>query len=102
MTINNGAFEFSHGPTGYERSPTGKIEQWGQGVTDANGDINVVFPKRFPNACFNVAANHVGLGAAMVIVIHGSMTQDGVKLRAFNETGGTYPGWLVYWHATGK
>ncbi|MCS3393658.1 hypothetical protein NX868_11330, partial [Burkholderia thailandensis] len=42
------------------------------------------------------------LGAATVIVVHGSLTQDGVKLRAFNETGGTYPGWLVYWRATGK
>lgn len=102
MTINNGAYEFSHGAAGYERSPTGRIEQWGQGATDANGEVSIVFPKRFPNACFNVAANHVGLGAATVIVVHGSLTQDGVKLRAFNETGGTYPGWLVYWRATGK
>ncbi|WP_445707321.1 gp53-like domain-containing protein, partial [Burkholderia thailandensis] len=53
--------EFSHGGAGYERSPTGRIEQWGQGATDANGEVSIVFPKRFPNACFNVAANHVGL-----------------------------------------
>ncbi|ACR32497.1 gp53-like domain-containing protein [Burkholderia glumae] len=94
-------FSSSLAATGFQRLPTGYIEQWGSGVTDANGEINFVFPKRFPTACFNVVGNHAGVGAAMMIVVDGTMTQNGVKVRVSNDAGVTGQYWKVFYRAIG-
>ncbi|AJK46305.1 hypothetical protein BGL_1c17960 [Burkholderia plantarii] len=101
LTIDTGAFEHHHDNEGYERSPTGKIEQWGSGITNSDGEIFVRFPKRFPKACYNVVANHIGSGAAMVISLFGTLTQNGVTLRVFNQLGDKSAGWEVCWRAIG-
>jgi len=42
---------------GFQVLPSGLIMQWGQVLTDINnGFINVVFPVKFPTACFSVQA----------------------------------------------
>ncbi|MCA8314451.1 hypothetical protein LGN43_09180 [Burkholderia multivorans] len=96
------SFDATLDVSGSQRLPSGYIEKWGTAVTDSNGEVTIVFPKRFPNAAFNAVANHAGSGAAMVILLYGSLTQDGVRFKVFNEKGLSQSGWLVYWRVLGK
>lgn len=44
---------FSHGANGYDRRPSGLIDQWGTtGTIGAGGSQFVTFPLAFPNACY--------------------------------------------------
>ncbi|WP_080431010.1 gp53-like domain-containing protein [Burkholderia ubonensis] len=96
------AFDATLDVNGSQRLPSGYIEKWGSGTTDANGEVSVVFPKRFPNAALNAIAMHSGLGAAMVIEIYGTLTQDGVRFKATNYTGASSAGWMIRWRVLGK
>lgn len=96
------AFDATLDVSGSQRLPSGLIEKWGTATTDANGEITIVFPKRFPNAAFSAVANHSGGGAAMVILLNGSLTQDGVRFKVFNDSGMMQPGWIIYWRVLGK
>ncbi|AJY18216.1 hypothetical protein L0Z13_08635 [Burkholderia multivorans] len=96
------SFDATLDVNGSQRLPGGLIEKWGIAATDANGEVTIVFPKRFPNAALNAVANHAGGGAAMVILLNGSLTQDGVRFKVFNDSGMTQPGWIVYWRVLGK
>ncbi|MCA8285763.1 gp53-like domain-containing protein [Burkholderia vietnamiensis] len=96
------AFDATLDVSGSQRLPSGLIEKWGVAKTDVNGEITIVFPKRFPNAAFSAVANHAGGGAAMVILLNGSLTQDGVRFKVFNDSGMTQADWVVYWRVLGK
>ncbi|MGE8577518.1 MAG: gp53-like domain-containing protein [Burkholderia contaminans] len=97
-----GGFEATLDVNGSQRLPSGYIEKWGTGTTDANGEVAVVFPKRFPAAVFSATANHSGGGAAMVVILNGTLTQDGVRFKVFSDGGLTQSGWIIHWRVLGK
>ncbi|WP_207867403.1 hypothetical protein [Pseudomonas sp. 58(2021)] len=53
-------FASSISGSGWAKNANGLIEQWGSGVTDANGYVYVTFPIPFPNAPRNITPMHVG------------------------------------------
>ncbi|WP_053117707.1 hypothetical protein [Pseudomonas sp. P1.31] len=86
---------------GYQKHASGNIEQWGSVFTDASGDAVVKFPISFPNALYSCVTTHVGSGAAMVIVVGGSETKQGVRLRVRDAANGVSAGWTVFYVAKG-
>ncbi|MCX2542218.1 phage tail protein [Pseudomonas sp. COW5] len=89
------------GNPGYQKHASGNIDQWGFGTTDANGEMWVSFPISFPNAFFSCVATHVGGDGAMVIVIGGSATKQGVRLKVRNALNQVAAGWTVFYFAKG-
>lgn len=54
------AFPHSHGINGWEKTPTGKIEQWGDtGIIQPNSWGEVVFPIAFPNRCMDIQVTYM-------------------------------------------
>lgn len=86
---------------GFERKPSGLIEQWGYGISDASGNLYVTFPVSFPGAMRNIVATHVGGAGAIVICVGGSATKQGVTLRIQEGISGSPGVWGVYWRAIG-
>jgi hypothetical protein len=86
---------------GYQKHASGNIDQWGTGTTDANGEMWVNFPVSFPNGFFSCVANHVGGEAAIVIVVGGSATKQGVRLKVRNALNQPGAGWTVFYFAKG-
>lgn len=89
------------GNPGYQKHASGNIDQWGFGTTDANGEMWVNFPTSFPNAFFSCVANHVGGEGAMVIVVGGTATRQGVRLKVRNAVNQPGAGWTVFYFAKG-
>lgn len=89
------------GSPGYQKYASGIIDQWGAGTTDANGDVFVTFPISFPTAFASLVANHVGGDGAVVILVGGSATKQGCRLRVRNMAGQSIAGWTVYYFAKG-
>lgn len=59
------------GTSGYQRLPSGLILQWATGGSDANGNLSVSLPIRFPNAVLGGVANEgypAGWGSSNVTV----------------------------------
>jgi len=94
-------FSSSLGVSGFQKHPSGMIEQWGSGVTDASGNAYVTFPVSFPNAVSSIVANHVGSGGAVAILAIGSDTKQGCTLKLWNMAGQFSAGWLVKYRAVG-
>ncbi|QLG93394.1 hypothetical protein HZF02_16120 [Pseudomonas yamanorum] len=94
-------FAASTGEIGFEKSPSGLIEQWGTGVSDSKGDIYVTFPASFTSSMHNVVGNHLGGDIASVICVAGTATKQGVTLRVKNSSGNTSAGWNIFWRAIG-
>lgn len=89
------------GNPGYQKHASGNIDQWGFGTTDANGEVWVNFPTSFPNAFFSCVATHVGGDGAMVIVVGGTATKQGVRLKVRNAINQVSGGWTVFYFAKG-
>ncbi|MFJ2540134.1 phage tail protein [Pseudomonas sp. NPDC087614] len=89
------------GNPGYQKHASGNIDQWGFGTTDANGEIWVNFPIAFPNTFFSCVACHVGGDGAMVIVVGGTATKLGVRLKVRNAINQVAAGWTVFYFAKG-
>lgn len=89
------------GNPGYQRYASGNIDQWGYGVTDANGEVFVTFPISFPNAFVSVVANHVGGDIATVIMVGVTATRQGVRLKARDHLGHLGAGWGITYFAKG-
>lgn len=89
------------GSNGYQRLPSGAIEQWGIGSTDANGYVYVTFPVPFPNAVKNIVPIHVGTLGLMSAVMGAGLSATGCTLRVQNAAGGGQAGWTVWWRAVG-
>lgn len=87
--------------TGYAKRPDGLIEQWGSGVTDANGIVYITFPIAFPNAAVNVIPIHVGSLSLMHNVMGATVTKTGVQVRVQNSGNGAQSGWTVWYRALG-
>lgn len=90
------------GPAGYHRLPSGAIEQWGQGVTDANGYVYITFPIPFPNALCNVMPMHVGGLSLMHAVMGEGLSKTGCTLRVQNSSNMAQVNWTVFWRALGN
>lgn len=95
-------FASSWGGSGYHRLPSGAIEQWGSGVTDANGYVYVTFPIPFPNAPRNITPMHVGSLCLMHAVMGAGLGAAGCTLRVQNQSGASQAGWTVWWRAVGN
>ncbi|WP_085637361.1 MULTISPECIES: phage tail protein [unclassified Pseudomonas] len=90
-----------YGNVGYQRYPSGNIEQWGVGTSNADGNVFVTFPISFPTAFSSLVATHSGGDAAMVALVGGSVTQQGCTLRIRNSAGQVQQGWSVNYFAKG-
>ncbi|WP_236178381.1 MULTISPECIES: gp53-like domain-containing protein [Pseudomonas] len=90
------------GSSGYQRHASGNIDQWGMAVSDANGDIKVVFPISFPNAFSSIVAIHSGGDGAMVILTGSpAPSKQGCTLKIRSYNGGVASNWTVLYHAKG-
>lgn len=90
------------GPAGYHRLPSGAIEQWGSGVTDANGYVYVTFPVPFPNSVRNITPMHVGGLCLMHAVMGDGLSRTGCILRVQNSSNMSQEKWTVWWRAVGN
>ncbi|WP_095096571.1 phage tail protein [Pseudomonas sp. Irchel 3A5] len=95
-------FASVNGDNGWSREAQGMYEQWGYGVSDANGNINVTFPMAWPNACRSLIAMHLGGDIAPVIAVYGTLTKTGVQMRIKNLQGAVSANWGVYYRARGN
>ncbi|WP_130911068.1 phage tail protein [Pseudomonas sp. Sample_9] len=84
---------------GYQKHASGNIDQWGTGVSNAEGDVYVTFPMTFPKAYFSLVATHTGGDAAMVAVT--AYSAKGCTLRIRNAAGQVSAGWSVNYFAKG-
>lgn len=95
-------FASSWGGSGYHRLPSGLIEQWGTGMTDANGYVYVTFPIPFPNGLRNIMPMHVGSSCLMHAVMGAGLGATGCTLRLQNQSGAAQANWQTYWRAIGN
>lgn len=84
---------------GYQKHASGNIDQWGSGMSNAEGNVYVTFPIPFPKGFFSLVATHSGGDAAMVAVI--AYNQQGCTLKIRNSAGQVSAGWSVNYFAKG-
>lgn len=94
-------FSGMNGLPGYQKYSSGNIDQWGYGTTDASGDVFITFPISFPTAFSSIVANHVGGDGAAVIMVGGTATKQGCRLKVRDMGGLSAAGWGVYYFAKG-
>lgn len=87
------------GNPGYQKHASGNIDQWGSGMSNAEGNVYVTFPIPFPKGFFSLVATHSGGDAAMVAVI--AYNQQGCTLKIRNSVGQVSAGWSVNYFAKG-
>ncbi len=87
--------------TGYMKHPGGAIEQWGQGTTDASGNVYITYPLAFPNGMRAINCTHTGSLALMSCLVYGSDEKSRCTLRIQNGSNTTMAGWAIYWRAIG-
>jgi hypothetical protein len=95
-------FASSIAGSGWAKRPDGLIEQWGSGVTDANGYVYVTFPIPFPTALRNVMPMHVGGLCLMHAVMGEGLSKTGCTLRVQNSANTSSVNWTVWWRAIGN
>ncbi len=95
-------FASNIGASGWFKRPDGLIEQWGSGVTDANGYVYVTFPIPFPTAMRNITPVHVGGDCLMHAVMGAGISKTGCTLRVQNSTNTSSVNWQVWWRAIGN
>jgi hypothetical protein len=88
--------------SGYQRQPSGLIDQWGSGLTDANGYAYITFPVPFPNSCLSIIPVHVGSLSLMSAVMGSTVTKTGCTVRLQNAAGASAVNWTVWWRALGN
>lgn len=84
---------------GYQKHASGNIDQWGSGMSNAEGNVFVTFPLAFPRGYFSLVATHSGGDAAMVAVI--AYNALGCTLKIRNAAGQVSAGWSVNYFAKG-
>lgn len=84
---------------GYQKHASGNIDQWGTGISNAEGNVFVTFPLTFPRGYFSLVATHSGGDAAMVAVT--AYSAKGCTLRIRNSVGQVSAGWSVNYFAKG-
>lgn len=98
-----GAFGSSLTANGYQKLPSGLIMQWGEGASDASGQLSVTFPVAFKSssAAYRIVAIHSGTGAAMVIEQYMARSLAGTILCIFNTGAVAVQGGIIRWFAIG-
>ncbi|MDL5600606.1 phage tail protein [Bacillus subtilis] len=94
-------FSTNSGTTGYMKHPSGMIEQWGQGMTDAAGKVYVSYPIAFTSGMRSITCTHAGTLALMNCLIFTSDEKAGCTLLLQSGSNAAYPGWKLYWRAIG-
>ena len=86
---------------GYQKLPSGKIEQWGQVSSDASGTAVVAFPIAFPTAAHFVVPLEINSGAGYATAMQ--ITPGSFRINFWNAAGGLAPaGVLANWFALGS
>ncbi|MCM2567792.1 phage tail protein [Janthinobacterium kumbetense] len=86
---------------GYQKLPSGKIEQWGQVFSDASGTAIVAFSIAFPTAAHFVVPLEINSGAGYATVTQ--ITPGSFRIHFWNAAGGPAPaGVLANWFALGS
>lgn len=83
----NADFAASFTVNGFQKLPSGFIEQFGYITTSASGDVNLVYPFTFPNGVLNVSAvyqNDAGSNPALASI--GTMTTSSVNVGGYNPS----------------
>jgi hypothetical protein len=86
---------------GWAKRPDGLIEQFGIGVTDANGYVYITYPIGFLSAVRNVHPVHFGSQSLMHAVMDVGFGLGGCTLRVQSAAGAAQAGWQVFWRALG-
>ncbi|MDO8048477.1 phage tail protein [Janthinobacterium sp. SUN211] len=89
--------------SGYQRLPSGTIQQVGSGAqTPESGYVDVIFPIPFPNECFHVFTGYEGQsgsGASLPSNVNAGMkTKTGCRLYTYNGnalSGGITPSYFA-------
>lgn len=92
---------FNTGETGFAKQPSGMIEQWGIGVTDADGYVYLTFPVAFPTAMRHISILHVGSLSVMSCLVVGTSTKTGCTVRIQLDARATSASWMIQWRALG-
>lgn len=89
--------------SGYQKLPGGVILQWGEGASNASGQLSVTFPIAFTSGdtAYRIVGMHSGTGAAMVIEHFWSRTLTGTRLDIFDTSGQPVNGVIIRWFAIG-
>lgn len=86
---------------GYQKLPSGKIEQWGQVSSDATGTAIVAFLIAFPSAAHFVVPLEINSGAGYATATQ--ITPGSFRIHFWNAAGGPAPaGVLANWFALGS
>nr|DAY24935.1 MAG TPA: tail fiber protein [Caudoviricetes sp.] len=101
--LNVDDFPAQKATSGYIKTPSGLIFEWGMVQVPIDSYVQVVFPVAFPNACLNVQATAVfdqAVAGATVLSAHvGRINQTGCHVGVSeNGIAGPRP---VYWLAIG-
>lgn len=94
-------FASSIGASGWARRPDGLIEQWGVGVTDANGYVYVTYPRAYTKGVRNVTPVHLGSAPLLHAVMDVGFTLQGCRILVKNAAGAASANWQVFWRALG-
>ena len=88
---------------GYQKLPSGLIMQWGDGTSNASGQLSITFPIAFTSSDFayRIVCMHSGTGPAMVIEQFTARTLTGTSLGIFNTSGLPVQGGVIRWFAIG-
>ena len=101
--LNVDDFPAQKATSGYIKTPSGLIFEWGMVQVPIDSYVQVVFPVAFPNACLNVQATAVfdqAVAGATVLSAHvGRINQTGCHVGV-SENGIAGPR-TVYWLAIG-
>lgn len=92
---------FNTAETGFAKQPSGMIEQWGTGVTDADGYVYITFPVAFPTAMRNISILHVGSLSVMTCLVVGTSKTTGCTVRLQLDARVTSASWMIQWRALG-
>lgn len=86
---------------GFQKLPSGKIEQWGQVYSDASGTAIVAFPIAFPTAAHFVVPLEINSGAGYATAMQ--ITPGSFRINFWNAAGVPAPaGVLANWFALGS
>ncbi|MCS3836728.1 hypothetical protein HNR03_001308 [Pseudomonas sp. JAI111] len=94
-------FKSSLKASGYQANPSGMLDQWGIGQSDASGNVYVTFPISFPVGFSSIVCTHEGGDIAVVILVSGSQTKQGCTLKIRNLANQPGAVWAVHWRAVG-
>lgn len=99
--LHQGKTTFSHGTSGWELSPSGLLNQWGQVSTNGSGDTAVTFPIPFQTAVYSLTMGVDRSGGGGVFATYSNLTLTGVGIGTWLSTT-VRAGVTVHYQVSGK